>query len=627
MPGLSRRRFIQTVGGVAVAFGVPASAVAEVLLAPRAVGADVPGSTLAATIRPFSAQGRFKRLGSGPGEPFLLREDLGAQVSQGRVTQRRSLLYLGQLSDTHVKDSQSPQAFEAAEVLYLLGTGDAHRPQEALTTQVLDRMVASLRNLAVSPVTGAPMAFVVTTGDITDIDGGNELRWFLDVLDGKEVVPDSGAVGTYEGPQAWSGIPWAYHPDGGSGAMGDVYSRFDYPRWNGLLDAATQAFTAVGSPAPYFVVFGNHDTTWNGTLDRYWLTDMLATGNRMNVDIAPLASLLLTHGGPKAADAWKDAVSDHWNGAAYIPGTRRLTPDPSRATLDSVAFMARFWETAADPGPVGHGFTDANLSSGETWWSHDDGLFLHVGLDSCNHATGSNGSLNDSQFAWLTDLLSGHSTRHYSADGSLVENPAASDRLVILYSHHNSFTMDNTAADPEFPGPRHFGPEIVRLLLRFPNVIAWVNGHSHKNTILGHRSPYEQGAGFWEINAASCIDYPQQNRVIEVVDNRDGTLSLFTIVVDHVAPPETAGVSYDLDGLAAISRELAFNDPFGADMFERLRSGDLEVGDPLRRMGDIEDRNAELVVRAPIALDSIEDSSLELRRVLAAGRVGASGAL
>ena len=73
--------------------------------------------------------------------------------------------------------------------------------------------------------------------------------------------------------------------------------------------------------------------------------------------------------------------------------------------------------------------------------------------------------------------------------------------------------------------------EFVAMLLEFPNLVAWVNGHTHINTITAH--PRAGSGGFWEITTASCVDYPQQQQVIEIVDNRDSTLSIFTTTVDH----------------------------------------------------------------------------------------------
>lgn len=69
--------------------------------------------------------------------------------------------------------------------------------------------------------------------------------------------------------------------------------------------------------------------------------------------------------------------------------------------------------------------------------------------------------------------------------------------------------------------------------------------------------------GFWEVNTASHIDWAQQSRVIDLVDNRDGTLSLFGTIVDHDGPPQPGGgaASDSVKRMASISRELAFSDP------------------------------------------------------------------
>ena len=104
--------------------------------------------------------------------------------------------------------------------------------------------------------------------------------------------------------------------------------------------------------------------------------------------------------------------------------------------------------------------------------------------------------------------------------------------------------------------------------------------------------------GFWEISTASHIDWPQQSRVIDLVDNRDGNLSIFGTIVDHAAAPQPGGAPPG-DGrgaageppsrLASIARELSYNDP---------QANNGEDGRPDAR-GERSDRNAELVVRDP----------------------------
>jgi hypothetical protein len=191
------------------------------------------------------------------------------------------------------------------------------------------------------------------------------------------------------------------------------------------------------------------------------------------------------------------------------------------------------------------------------------------------------------QLRWLERELEACSSRWFDRSGTVVEGQGR-DRPIVITSHHNSWTMTNPMHDDHFPGPHHGGHDVVELLLRFPNVVLWANGHSHENRIVPHRSPHAEGTGFWEVNTASCIDFGQQSRTIELVDNGDGTLSIIATVVDHAAPvtsgPARDG-SYDPAMLASLSRELAANDARWIDPFTLL--------------GAIEDRNCELVVRAP----------------------------
>ena len=122
------------------------------------------------------------------------------------------------------------------------------------------------------------------------------------------------------------------------------------------------------------------------------------------------------------------------------------------------------------------------------------------------------------------------------------------------------------------------------LLHGFPNVVLWVNGHSHVNRVTPHPGP---DGGFWEVLTAAHVDWPQQSRIVELVDNRDGTLSIFGTLVEHAAPARPSGIGPGrvLD-LASWSRELSFNDPQAK----------------LGALGGEQDRNVELVLPAPFAL-------------------------
>jgi len=90
--------------------------------------------------------------------------------------------------------------------------------------------------------------------------------------------------------------------------------------------------------------------------------------------------------------------------------------------------------------------------------------------------------------------------------------------------------------------------------------------------------------GFWELNTAAHIDWPQQSRIVEVVDNRDGTLSVFGTIVDHAGPASSWCSASGPLALTSLSRELSAND-------WQDRTDD--------RRGGVDDRNVELVLPAP----------------------------
>ncbi|HOW02143.1 MAG TPA: hypothetical protein PLY19_11845, partial [Rhodoglobus sp.] len=270
------------------------------------------------------------------------------------------------------------------------------------------------------------------------------------------------------------------------------------------------------------------------------------------------------------------------------PGLRSVTANPERRLFEQREFMAEHFTTQPEPGPVGHGFTQHNLDTGETWWSADLSPFVRaLGLDTCNAVAGPDGAVPDVQFQWLRAEL---------------ERATAEKKLVLVLSHHNSLTLENAAVRPGQDQVLHHAEEVVDLLLQHPVAIAWLNGHTHLNQILAHTS---STGGFWEITTASCIDFPQQQQVVEIVDNRDGTLSLFTTVLDHAAPvsPGTGATTLDL---AAQSREFALND---------------WAESPTMRRGSPFDRNTELLLPAPFDLSKITDAALEAEHVAARARV------
>jgi metallophosphoesterase (TIGR03767 family) len=551
---LSRRRLLRSAAAVT---GATAVAPLFASLADSAVAATTSGAaatTLAGTYGRGAPNAKgYARIVRQAGEPRQVRTDLGIAAAADREDCRQPLLAFAQFSDVHVVDHQSParvewlDRFEDPNDLGLVPglLSASYRPHEMLSAQVMDAMVRAVNDVAKGPVTELPLAFMIETGDNSDNCQHNEVRWNIDILDGKTGIrPDSGAYSRYDGVMDNNALYYDthyWHPEGTPlGKKADILrDQHGFPIVKGLLDAARRPFDAEGLDIPWYTCFGNHDGLIQGNFPANTTQlGLLATGN-LKVMSTP-AGLSQSDVINAVTDQDLDSILDN---LLVSPLARIVPSDPARKHVSRAQIVAEHFETTGTP--VGHGFTAENRQNGTAYYSFDQGVFRFVVMDSVNPNGYADGSLDQAQFAWLQATIG-----------------AAAGKAVIVFSHHTSDTMGNplvlTGLDAS---PRVLGPAVTTYLLSQPRVIAWVNGHTHRNQILPHVRPDGTG-GFWEINTASHIDFPQQARLIEVVDNADDTMSIFTTIFDHAGP---AQVSYtDLTStvnLASISRELAANDP------------------------------------------------------------------
>ncbi len=161
----------------------------------------------------------YRALDRAPGEPHVVRTELAPVPESGSA---EPLLTVAHLSDLHVCDHQSPARVEFLDrwadpdspILEQLGEVGAYRAQELLNVQVVAAAVRAVNATASGPVSGAPVEIAVVTGDNTDNSQANELAWYLALLDGGEVTPDSGDPDRYEGvadDEIWDERFW--HPE------------------------------------------------------------------------------------------------------------------------------------------------------------------------------------------------------------------------------------------------------------------------------------------------------------------------------------------------------------------------------------------------------------------------------
>ncbi len=164
----------------------------------------------------------------GPGENEGQQLTLMPAGYRGATNAARLLSYLS-ISDAHITDKETP--CQAIYFAYQGGTNSpsaCYSPVMLYTTQVLDAAIRTAN--AVNRLT--PFDFALSLGDDANGPQYNELRWFINVVDGQYITPSSG-----------------------TNAGADT---IDYQK----------PFQAAGlDPAiPWYAVLGNHDHLWMGGL-------------------------------------------------------------------------------------------------------------------------------------------------------------------------------------------------------------------------------------------------------------------------------------------------------------------------------------------------------------------------
>ncbi|MGV9353834.1 TIGR03767 family metallophosphoesterase [Streptomyces misionensis] len=550
--GVSRRTVLAAAGAVSLSAGVgyalrpTASEAATTAPAARtpAAGSRGPaaplapsakGTTLDSVATPRGASG-YRRLGDGPGWPRVVRTELAAPKS-GREGRRTTLAAFVQFTDLHLQDVQHPLRLEYMRVT------DTHswRPHEALTVPGAVSLVERVNALRGGPVTGAPLGFVMTTGDNTDNNAHSELEWFMKVMSGGRITPNTGDPRHYEGVQN-SGLKMFWQPDSD---VRDGDKALGFPHLDGFLAAAVREVRSPGLDVPWYSTVGNHDALPLGCYGSHgdpYLAEAAIGGRKLyDVALADAKKLqaAIKNGTDPAAVGYRDFLK------AHASGMRAVTADEKRAPYTRADYLKAHLDPAYQGhGPAGHGYSAANLDAGTQYYAFrisDD--VIGISLDTTDPGGHYQGSIGTAQLKWL--------------DRTLRENR---DSHAVVFSHHTSKSMDNTRPDPDRPGERrHGGAEVVTLLSRHANVLAWVNGHIHRNVVTPHRTG--GGRSFWEISTASHVDHPHLARIIELTDNKDGTISLFTTLIESAAPHRTDFADLSQTGLAALYRELAFNAP------------------------------------------------------------------
>ncbi|MCC6157782.1 MAG: hypothetical protein IT350_06985 [Deltaproteobacteria bacterium] len=577
----------------------------------------IPPTTLDLTLvpEPDDAAPLGYSLVEGPGEPREIRNDLGVEPTRDENgAEPLSMAYYLSMADFQLTDEESPTRLTFFDSNQIVGGGfsAAYRPHEDVSPHLVNSLIRTAN--AIQSGYGRDFDFAVVLGDLTDNAQHNEMALVIDVFDANGITtgvpgwarPDSGDLdidpdtGRNRGERNF-GI----QEEDGDGNSINAFDRPGLPNSN--ADFPTVGLRrADGSQVPWLAVLGNHDVLNTGNFDPdsgltfYSREDYVSALSHYGY-ISGVAAVIQymqdNPGQPVYIDGGIFGLDLDWQTVLDLLNLLGLVPDDLSADLDGrfdmdVLLNGTYDDPSDDGVPItpdpgreflgrdgsiailheeGHGFIDRNddgVTDGADggWYALDwvditgqEMPLRFLVLDTTDAGLLAAGGISNRQFEWIEDEL---------------DRAEQDDVLVIVNSHHAEASTPNG------------GDRLTQLLGTCPNVILHQIGHGHENAIIAHHSPTEDPAlGYWEVQTPSTIDFPQQGRVVELVDYRDGTGSILLTLFDHWGI-----VGDDSDTLGETGRELAFEDA--------IRKG-YEGGASLGGMGGPADRNRELVFAIP----------------------------
>jgi len=503
-------------------------------------------------------------------------------------TRKTKLLNFFAFTDIHITDKEAPNQLTYIQKLDpgSYNNTSIYSPVMMCTTHVLDAAMQTANALHQQ----APFDFGISLGDTCNNTSYNELRWYIDVIDGKVITPSSG---DHRGADS-----------------------IDYQR----------PYQAVGldKSIPWYQALGNHDHFYIGSFpvdanpsyglrssylaDSVWAVgDVLAllpTTFPILIDLASMLTKPSYYMGVLDGSSPYGEVIDSGpaSDAAFAAGAPKVAADANRRSLVRSGWVQEFFNTTSNP--VGHGFNlvdPAQASDGFACYSFVPNANVPLKVivldDTRSEYDGAtdihgHGYLDAKRWTWLQAeldkgqaanqlmIIAAHVPIGVAAIGALTEwwapvlpaNPVTAPQYVnVPLQYQNAVTLT----------------DLVAKLQSCPNLLMWVAGHRHLNTVKAFPSAdkAKPEQGFWQVETSSLRDWPQQFRTFQIYLNSDYTVSIVTVNVDPsvaAGTPAATSRKYAIATQQIVQNNVQLSNPNYANLKGVATSPALPTMDPTR---------------------------------------------
>jgi metallophosphoesterase (TIGR03768 family) len=501
------------------------------------------------------------------------------------------------ITDIHITDKEAPNQLIFLQQLDAANSGtntSIYSPVMAYTTQVLDAAIQTVNALHQKK----PFNFGISLGDTCNNTSYNELRWYIDVIDGKPITPSSGAH------------------------LGADTIDYQKPFQAAGLDKSISWYQALGNHDHFYIGSFPVENSIFDLKTPYTSGEVWAVPDILDGSISTFPAMIDMQNFTTKTPNYYQGVLDGSTptgtiiDAGTFPAPRKVAADPNRRSLLRTEWIQEFSNTSTSP--KGHGFNlvDPGQQPGFACYSFlpDPNVPLKIiVLDNTqsetdgSHDIHGHGCLDATRWAWLQKELT---------DGK------SANQLMIIAAHI-PIAVRNIGSETEWwesdKDPNAIPDanavtltELVATLWNTPNLLMWMAGHRHLNTIKAFPSPDLVNAperGFWQVETSSLRDHPQQFRTFEIFLNSDYSVSIVTTNVDPAVAPGTPAAKsryYSIATQQIIQTNLRENNYNFAQMYGQ----NVETMDPTRLQSGsspIFDKNDPVSTDPTIWYGSVKD--------------------